>query len=422
MKPAPIPSNEQERLQTLLDYQVLDTNTEQVYDDITLLASSICQTPIALMSLVDTDRQWFKSKHGISAEQTPRDISFCGHAIHQQTVFEVPDALQDVRFVDNPLVTGAPVVRFYAGAPLVTPSGHSIGTLCVIDHQPRKLTPEQTRALEALSRQLVVVLELKRTQKTNSEQFKSLQDATKKIADREKTIIQSARLTSLGEMSSGVAHEINNPLTIIRTKLVLLQKNLNNPAKKIEDHIQSIETMIANTDRIADIVRGLQMFGQTEENNPATQIQVLRTVQETLLLNKERLHEREIKIEVLIPEDLKIIAKRGQFAQAVLHLIKNAQDGVQAEDGRWIRIETSTTRRKGGETWIELSVTDSGKKIRPEVAQRMFEPFFTTKPVGQGIGLGLSVALGIAKSNGGDLAYDSESPHNRFVLRLPSAL
>ncbi len=159
---ARLPTQEAERLAALREYDVLDTPSEQVYDDITALAAFICDVPIALISLVDEDRQWFKSKVGLNVDETPRDVSFCAHAILESTMTVVRDARRDARFRDNPLVTGAPGMRFYAGVPLITPEYHEIGTLCVIDHQPRDLSQVQQKTLEALGRQVVVQLELKR--------------------------------------------------------------------------------------------------------------------------------------------------------------------------------------------------------------------------------------------------------------------
>ena len=154
--------DEEARLAALRRYAILDTPPEQSFDDLTLLASYICGTPMALVTLVDADRQWFKSRIGISLAETARAISFCAHAIHHRDLFIVPDARQDERFRDNPFVVGDPEIRFYAGAPLVTPDGHALGTLCVLDKVARTLEREQLEALTALCRQAEAQLELRR--------------------------------------------------------------------------------------------------------------------------------------------------------------------------------------------------------------------------------------------------------------------
>ncbi|NMO16038.1 GAF domain-containing sensor histidine kinase [Pyxidicoccus fallax] len=161
MKSAPLPPDEAARLAALAAHDLLDTLPEQDFDDLTSLASRLCETPIALVSLVDRERQWFKSRVGLEAPETPRDVAYCSHTILGDDVMVVPDAFQDARFHDNPLATGAPHVRFYAGAPLRAESGHKLGTLCVIDHVPRELTPEQLDSLRRLGRQVEAQLRLR---------------------------------------------------------------------------------------------------------------------------------------------------------------------------------------------------------------------------------------------------------------------
>ncbi len=178
----PIPPDEPERLETLRALDILDSEPEQAYEDLTLLASHICGTPIALVSLIDKERQWFKSRIGLDPQETPRDVAFCAHAIAGPGTLVVEDTAQDDRFARNPLVLGDPNIRFYAGAPLRMPEGHALGTLCVIDRIPRELTPEQQAALEALARQVVAQLELRR--KVSELQRFSMRDALTGVFNR----------------------------------------------------------------------------------------------------------------------------------------------------------------------------------------------------------------------------------------------
>ena len=158
----PKPANEDERLQALKSYHILDTSPERTYDDITTLATFICKVPISVISLVDESRHWFKARSGTAQKQTLRDISFCAHAILQTEPLIVRDASVDYRFAQSPLVRRAPRIRFYAGFPLVTPEGLAVGTLCAIDRRPRILSQEQLKAMRALTHQVMALLELRR--------------------------------------------------------------------------------------------------------------------------------------------------------------------------------------------------------------------------------------------------------------------
>ncbi|MBE9112345.1 GAF domain-containing protein [Nodosilinea sp. LEGE 07298] len=172
---AKIPSQEADRIEALRQYKILDTPAEHSYDDITSLAAYICDVPIALISLVDAERQWFKSAVGLVARETSRDVSFCAHAILRSGVMIVKDAAEDERFADNPLVTGEPGIRFYAGVPLISPGGHPLGTLCVIDRKPRTLNDYQIKTLEALARQVVMQLELQRVSSQLAEALEKME-------------------------------------------------------------------------------------------------------------------------------------------------------------------------------------------------------------------------------------------------------
>jgi len=179
--------NEKARLQALRRYKILDTDPEKAFDDLTILASHICQTPVALISLIDSDRQWFKSKVGVNVSETPREVSFCARAIEQSELFVVPDASKDPRFSSNPFVVSDPKIRFYAGAPFTSADGHPLGTLCVVDVVPRQLTANQENALIALSHQVRSQFELRRNL---IELRAALDERDRAEAERDRTIVE----------------------------------------------------------------------------------------------------------------------------------------------------------------------------------------------------------------------------------------
>jgi GAF domain-containing protein len=226
MTPAPLPPDEADRLRALQRYGVLDTPAEEAFDELVHLAASICGVPTALVSLVDAERQWFKARFGFQPHSTPRDVSFCAHAILRADVLVVEDAHADVRFEDNPLVTRAPFIRFYAGAPLVTRDGFRIGTLCVIDSRPRTLGREQGLALRTLAHQVLAQLELRR------------------LAHESTRVAQT------------IQHELRTPLTAILGCLALLASGtvggLNAEAR------EAVAVVERNTERLKTFIEELE--------------------------------------------------------------------------------------------------------------------------------------------------------------------
>lgn len=231
---APIPLDEQARLEALHRICILDTPPEDAYDDLTRLAAVICNVPIATITLVDEDRQWFKAKVGVESRETPRSVSFCAHAILGNELFEVADAQQDERFRANPLVTGDPRIRFYAGMPIKGPSGHNLGTLCVIDRKPRQLTEADRVALRVLARQAAAHIlihqqvgelqEASRRQAQIELKLRESQDHLRDSNRRLQELVRTDALTGLGNrrlfeerlrQSWKLAGRLNVPLSIL---------------------------------------------------------------------------------------------------------------------------------------------------------------------------------------------------------------
>jgi len=233
----PLSLNEDERLAALRSYNILDTAAEKDFDDLTTLASVICQTPIALISLVDTERQWFKSHIGLAASETPIEQSFCARAIvSYNEIMIVDDARKDDRFADNPLVTGDPKIVFYAGVPLINEEGFALGTLCVIDQKIKHLSDEQTTALKVLAKQVVDKLELRR-------KITDLQIANQVLRDAN-VFIQ--------KFASTAAHDIKNPLSSI----LLTSQALKIRLQKLQDEGCSrlIDLNITSTTRLISLL------------------------------------------------------------------------------------------------------------------------------------------------------------------------
>ncbi|MCC5897413.1 MAG: GAF domain-containing sensor histidine kinase [Phormidium sp. BM_Day4_Bin.17] len=460
MPAAPYPDNEAERQQALEQYNLLDSLPEQDFDDITILAAQICQTPIALVSLIDRDRQWFKSKVGLDAEETPRDQAFCAHAILEPSnVLVVPNAEADPRFADNPLVTGGPQIRFYAGAPLQTPEGQAIGTLCTIDSQPREITPAQIQALQALSRQVVAQMELRRN-------VKQLRHTLKQLQRTQASLIQTEKMSALGRFVAGIAHEINNPVSFILGNLPhaqsyteellellqLYQKRYPDPDPKLKDNLEGIDiayiaedflkllkSMKAGATRIEKIVQSLRTFSHLDEAEIKL-VQLQEHLENTLALSLSQVREAgeslRIKVVKHYQELPPLVCHIGQLNQVFINIIGNAIDALQervhempsqhceTNNRPTLTLTTDQTTDEDGRDFIIITIQDNGVGIDPDQQDKIFDPFYSSKPIGQGTGLGLTSSYDIVvKQHQGKLTVDSTPGQgSRFSIWLPTDL
>jgi two-component system, NtrC family, sensor kinase len=485
---APFPFNEEARIAKLLSYKILDTLTEIAYDDLTSIAAHLCQTPIALISLIDRDRQWFKSKVGLCACETHRDVAFCAHAILQpESLLIVPDATQDERFATNPLVTSEPHIRFYAGIPLVTPDGYAIGTLCVIDYQPRNLSDQQVEALRSLSRQVVSQLELRLNAETLAQEVAERQKAEAQILHlnaeleervKQRTValeialnhlkqtqtqlVHTEKISSLGQLVAGVAHEVNNPVGFVAGNLLhasryvqdlldliaLYQQEYPTPGAVIQEKASEVDleflsedlpkllaSMKVGTDRIREIVDSLRNFSRVNEaERQPTDLHA--GLESTLMILRHRLKANRDRREIHITREYgnlpPVTCYPGQLNQVFMNLLANAIDALEESVENRSQLNGAQKHEQAAPAilirtemldahYVQITIADNGTGISEASQQQLFAPFFTTKPIGKGTGLGLSISHQIVTQNHqGSLKCTSAlGQGTQFIIQVP---
>jgi len=378
---------EKERIKALKALDILDTEPEREYDELTQLAAYICDTPVAFISLIDKDRQWFKAKLGLDTCETKRSISFCTHAIKQpEIIYEVEDASKHETFIDNPFVTDKGV-RFYAGAPLLHESGHVLGTICVIDFEPKKLSDQQKLALKNLSNQTVKLLELRSRNQNLREVETNLKEKNEQLRN----------------FAGVVSHDMKMPLSNIIITIDILKakyrkaldeagfeylNNLKQAAFKMSDYISNILTHYESD--------------QITENQPKEEVDI-----HELLENIIELLDVNDNCDINLPEKNFIIkCNTTAVEQILLNLIGNS---LKYNDKEKIVIDVNVTQ---DDNYYYFEVKDNGIGIPKEKQKDIFKLFSTVadrdRRGQKGNGIGLSTVRKLINNLGGKISIDSE--------------
>jgi signal transduction histidine kinase len=405
MKAAPIPPDDEERLAELYRYALLDTPVEQAFEDLTALAAHILDVPISLVSLVDRDRQWFKSRRGLSAAQTARDVSFCGHAVASKDVLVVSNAFEDERFADNPLVTDEPRVVFYVGVPLITSTGYALGTICGIDHEPREVSREQLDLVSGLARQAMNQIELRL-------QLKRSDDLLRR---REEIERQKDAFISL------VNHELRTPLTSIHGSLRLMHAGM---AGELGERAQKLVAVAErNAKRLTVLISDLLDLDRVrlgEMTLNLTDVDVATLIERCLENNRPFADEEGVALvsEAVVAEQT-LVADPDRLLQVLDNLISNAIKYSPA--GESVVVGATVTS-----DCARLTVRDVGPGVPEAFRDRIFERFaqsdVTPRSKKPGSGLGLAIAKAFVLLHDGSLYYEANEPTGaRFVVELPRA-
>ncbi|MGW5722587.1 GAF domain-containing sensor histidine kinase [Amycolatopsis sp. NPDC003865] len=380
------------RIAALRALDLLDTPSEERFDRITRLAQHTFGVPIALVSLVELDRQWFKSCVGLDDRESPRSASFCSRAIERDELMEIPDAHLDPRFADNPMVTGPPYIRFYAGQPVSTPSGHKVGTLCVIDRKPRRLTSAERDRLRDLAHW--VELEVAVVQ-----------------AQREARTAREVR----EELVSLVSHELRTPLTSIHGSLELVASGRfgelgERAARLVAIAAKNTDRLIRLSNDVLDLTR-LQGGGLRLKLSDVDVAEVLENAVDSVEGAAERMG---VRIERAGGAGV-VRGDADRLVQVFTNLLANA--AAVAPEGTAV-----TVTARHDDAWVEVSVRDRGPGVPPDEEERIFEPFAQVGVPTGGAGLGLAITRGIVQAHGGTVrAGAADGGGAVFTVRLPAA-
>lgn len=397
-------SDEFERLNNLKRYSVIGSNQNATFDQLTHLASTLCDTPVALISFLDSETQMVESSIGVQVDAFSRKVSACNVTIAQEGLIEIHD-LKDEEFLPyNEFLKNAGF-RFYAGLPIKSPEGFNIGTICVLDYVARKLTPEQVVALTQIRQQIEDLISIRKEYRSNLEGFK---DSEKVNLERHQDLIYKAKTKAMAELSAGLTFRIKSHLRIIENAVNILEDD----QKDSEDHSQMLLLKRASND-ISGILNSLEKFIKTE-NEKGTKPLNLGSILQEIIDHLEYLFKRfDITLKSEITSDMICIGNSSQLMAAFYAILVNAIEAVDSLEKREIRVTLTLEDHVA-----VVKVCDSGSGVAESIRPFIFQPFFTTKGENS-LGIGLSLALTILKRHSGNLTLENENDPTVFRMELP---
>jgi signal transduction histidine kinase len=407
-----VDDQERSRVSDLKSYGIMDTPPEVSYNQLAFIASIICDTPVALVSFVDSERQWFKAAVGIDIKEIPRKTSMCIKTLEQDNVIVISDMTKNPDYSDNYYVVEKKFV-FYAGVPLISCSGHRIGTLCVLDWKPHTLTSEQVSTLKIIAQQIIDQSEMRKRYREGVQDIWEISKSKQEMEHKYQSIIYTAKTRALAEIVSGISLKISDPLNMIKGgagQIAQLMKDPENSRDLLERELELIET---NCSRISDTLRSMKVFRQIHNNEGLKPLDFSQLVHDVSSLTLSKINQVG-KFEMDIEEDIMIIGNFQQLAQALNCLFINASEAVEKLHDKKISIDLKRVGR-----FAVLKICDWGLGVEDHIHEFIFQPFFSTKDEVNHPGLGLSLCKTIVERHSGIVELVQTHRPTIFSLKLP---
>lgn len=397
--------DEGERLRDLKSYGILDTGHEKIFDQLTFIAAHICNTPIALLSFIDSDRQWFKSHYGIKVEELPRHITACNTTITQNGIYEIQDSENGNCIYSEYMKSEG--FRYYAGVPVVSKNGYNMGSLCVIDYKPRIMPPDDLKALKFISEQITEILEIRKRYRETLEKLNEIGSISYEKHGRIQDIAHGASMRSVAELSAGLIFRLR-PLSLTVAKAI--ERMRDHPAEnEVELQLQIIDESAKSIGLIMD---RLEKFVSAEKEKWMKPLDVNEPVSSVLNHLEYKIKENAIKLEVSLQPDLWTIGNYSQLAEAVYAVVNNAIEAVANIQERNIEVILKEEKH-----FAVILVKDSGMGVAENIRPFIFQPFFTTKEFG--LGMGLSLAQALLQRHKGDVKLIKNYNLTTFKIEIP---
>ena len=399
--------NESDRIENLHSYEIMDTDPETTFDQLTFLAAKACNKPISLLSFINTERQWFKSTYGLEIQEIPKHVSACNQTIRQDGIYEIKDATENNCPYSKFMLNNG--FRYYAGVPITSKEGHNMGSLCVIDYKPGYLSREQAHVLKVISSQVVDLMDLRKEYSKNLQELQRIGEVTFKRQGHLQDVAHKASIRAMAELSTGLIYRIR-PLA---GSLLKAGERIKTEKCRDEDLDLELDVLKQSSESILSILSSLERFIAAEKEKWMKPMDLSEVIKGVINHLEYKVKHFDIHLSINLEQNLICIGNISQISEAVFAVINNAIEATKNLKEKSIGVTLKEENHQA-----IMTVTDSGKGIQENIRPFIFQPFFTTKN-DRNLGVGLSLAQALIQRHNGEIELEKPYGPTTFRITLP---